>query len=186
MAVYDEKGLNVVRRHNCMSNVRIGSDGSIIRDGVIVENDGRTIIREDGTIESTRLGGSINASVRIPTVLTPPVSPLENTTNRNVSNTAVYNQAASTPNESENLRRIKEKEYDIRMQDSKIRAAVPKNMIIATIVLCILGAIGLYILFIPAIVTGILIIVGFSKKSGLEKEREKMYSELDELKGMSR
>ena len=51
MAVYDEKGLNVVRRHNCMSNVRIGSDGSIIRDGVIVENDGRTIIREDGTIE---------------------------------------------------------------------------------------------------------------------------------------
>ena len=112
--------------------------------------------------------------------------PLENTTNRNVSNTAVYNQAASTPNESENLRRIKEKEYDIRMQDSKIRAAVPKNMIIATIVLCIIGAIGLYILFIPAIVTGILIIVGFSKKSGLEKEREKMYSELDELKGRSR
>lgn len=184
MAVYDEKGLNVVRMHNCMSNVRIGSDGSIIRDGVIVESDGRTIIREDGTIESTGLGGSINASVRIPTVLTPPISPLENTTNRNVSNTAVYNQAASTP--SENWRRIKEKEYDIRMQDSKISAAVPKNMIIATIVLCILGAIGLYILFIPAIVTGILIIVGFSKKSGLEKEREKMYSELDELKGRSR
>lgn len=169
-----------------MSNVRIGPDGSIIKDDVVVESDGRTIIREDGTIESTSVGGNMNVPVRTPVIATPPVSPLENTTNRNVSNTVVHNPVVATPNEPGNLRKIKEKEYDIQMQDAKIRAAVPKNMIIATIVLCILGVMGLYFLFIPAIVTGILIVVGFSKKSELEAERETMYRELDALKSRSR
>lgn len=169
-----------------MSNVRIGPDGSIIKDDVVVESDGRTIIREDGTIESTSVGGNMNVPVRTPVIATPPVSPLENTTNRNVSNTVVHNPVVATPNESGNLRKIKEKEYDIQMQDAKIRAALPKNMIIATIVLCILGVMGLYFLFIPAIVTGIFIIVGFSKKSELEAERETMYRELDALKSRSR
>ncbi len=169
-----------------MSNVRIGPDGSIIKDDVVVESDGRTIIREDGTIESTSVGWSMNVPVRTPVIATPPVSPLENSTNRNVSNTVVHNSVVATPNESGNLRKIKEKEYDIQMQDAKIRAAVPKNMIIATIVLCILGIMGLYFLFIPAIVTGILIVVGFSKKNELEAERETMYRELDALQSRSR
>lgn len=169
-----------------MSNVRIGPDGSIIKDDVVVESDGRTIIREDGTIESTSVGGNMNVPVRTPVMATPPVSPLENTTNRNVSNTVVHNPVVATPNEPGNLRKIKEKEYDIQMQDAKIRAAVPKNMIIATVVLCILGVMGLYFLFIPAIVTGVFIIVGFSKKSELEAERDTMYRELDALKSRSR
>ncbi len=169
-----------------MSNVRIGPDGSIIKDNVVVESDGRTIIREDGTIESTSVGGSMSVPVRTPVIATPPVSPLENNTNRNVSNTVVHNSVVATSNEPGNLRKIKEKEYDIQMQDAKIRAAVPKNMIIATIVLCVLGIMGLYFLFIPAIVTGIMIVVGFSKKSELEAERETMYRELDALKSRSR
>lgn len=169
-----------------MSNVRIGPDGSIIKDDVVVESDGRTIIREDGTIESTSVGGNVNVPVRTPLIATPPVFPLENTMNRNVSDTVVHNPVVATSNEPGNLRKMKEKEYDIQMQDAKIRAAVPKNMIIATIVLCIFGVMGLYFLFIPAIVTGILIVVGFSKKSELEAEREKMYRELDALKSRSR
>jgi len=169
-----------------MSNVRIGPDGSIIKDDVVVESDGRTIIREDGTIESTSVGGNINIPVRTPVIATPPVSPLENNTNSNVSRATVQTTTVTTSNESGNLRKIKEKEYDIQMQDAKIRGAIPKNMIIATIVLCVLGIMGLYVLFIPAIVTGILIIVGFSKKSELEAERENMYRELDELKNRSR
>ena len=67
------------------------------------------------------------------------------------------------------------------MMDGRIKNAIPKSMIIATIVLCVLGAIGLYFLFIPAVVTGILIIVGFSKKSQLEAERAQMYEELQAL-----
>ena len=67
------------------------------------------------------------------------------------------------------------------MLDGHIKNVIPKSMIIATIILCVLGAIGLYFLFIPAIVTGILIVVGFSKKSALEMERAKMYEELQAL-----
>ena len=158
-----------------MSNVRIGPDGSIIKDDEIVESDGRTIIREDGTIESTSVGGSMAAPVRTSMIVTPPVSPLENSSNRNVLNSAAHHEASS-------LRMIREKEYDIQMQDAKIRAAVPTNMIIATIVLCILGIIGLYFLFAPAVVTGIMIFVGFSKKRELEEQRETMYRELEALK----
>lgn len=169
-----------------MSNVRIGPDGSIIKDDVVVESDGRTVIREDGTIESTSVGGSMAVPVRTPVVATPPVSPLENSTNRNVSSTVVQSSTPVAPNDSGNLRKIKEKEYDIQMQDAKIRAAVPKNMIIATIVLCVLGIMGLYFLFVPAIVTGIMIVVGFSKKSDLEAQRETMYRELDALKSRTR
>ncbi len=168
-----------------MSNVRIGPDGSIIKDDVVVESDGRTVIREDGTIESTSVGGNISAPVRSTHVATPPVSPLENST-RNISNSVVQSVVSSPPNNSGNNKKIKELEYDIQMQDARIRAAVPKNMIIATIVLCVLGLMGLYILFIPAIVTGILIIVGFSKKSELEEQKERMYREMDALRSRSR
>ena len=69
------------------------------------------------------------------------------------------------------------------MIDGRIRNAIPKSMVIATIALCIVGIIGeLYILFIPAIVTGIMIIKGFLKKSELEAERAKMYEGLQALK----
>lgn len=167
-----------------MSNVRIGPDGSIIKDDIVVESDGRTVIREDGTIESTSVGGSVNAPIRTPVVAMPPVSPLEGTAN-NISNNN-YSPVHSSQNTPVNTKAIKEKEYDIQMQEARIRGAVPKNMIVATIVLCILGVMGLYFLFIPAIVTGILIVVGFSKKSELEAQRDTMYRELDEMKSRSR
>ena len=34
-----------------MSNVRIGPDGSIIKDDVVIETDGRTVIREREDIQ---------------------------------------------------------------------------------------------------------------------------------------
>lgn len=173
-----------------MENVRIGADGSIIKDDVVVESEGRTIIREDGTIETTSVGGRSVSPVSTMAVNAPPVSPLERSGNRTTpasdSNPAYSD--SSTNNSSQqrgNIDRkaIKEKEYDIQMIDGRIRNAIPKSMVIATIALCIVGIIGeLYILFIPAIVTGIMIIKGYLKKSELEAERAKMYEGLQALK----
>ena len=171
-----------------MANVRIGPDGSIIKDDVVVESEGRTIIREDGTIETTSVGGHSAPPTRAPAFNAPPVSPFESNGNRSApvntqpsSNSTPPNSSGTQQRGSVDLKAIKEKEYDIQMMDGRIKNAIPKSMIIATIVLCILGAIGLYFLFIPAIVTGILIIVGFSKKSQLEAERAQMYEELQAM-----
>lgn len=171
-----------------MANVRIGPDGSIIKDDVVVESEGRTIIREDGTIETTSVGGHSAPPTRAPAFNAPPVSPLERNGNRSTPvNTQPSNNSTPATNSGSqqrggvDLKAIKEKEYDIQMMDGRIKNAIPKSMIIATIVLCVLGAIGLYFLFIPAVVTGILIIVGFSKKSQLEAERAQMYEELQAL-----
>lgn len=171
-----------------MANVRIGPDGSIIKDDVVVESEGRTIIREDGTIETTSVGGHSAPPTRAPAFNAPPVSPLERNESRStpVNTQPSNNSTPSTSSSSQqrggvDLKAIKEKEYDIQMMDGRIKNAIPKSMIIATIVLCVLGAIGLYFLFIPAVVTGILIIVGFSKKSQLEAERAQMYEELQAL-----
>lgn len=176
-----------------MANVRIGPDGSIIKDDVVVESDGRTIIREDGTIETTSVGGHSAPPVRVPVVTAPPVSPLERNGTRSTpvntqpsSNSSSSSDIGSQQRGSVDIKAIKEKEYDIQMMDGRIKNAIPKNMIIATIILCILGAFGLYFLFIPAIVTGIMVLVGFSKKSQLEEERARIYEELQELERGSR
>jgi len=172
-----------------MANVRIGPDGSIIKDDVVVESDGRTIIREDGTIETTSVGGHSAPPNRAPAFNAPPVSPLERNGSRNtpVNTQPPANSSPSTNDSSQqrnsiDLKAIKEKEYDIQMMDGRIKNAIPKSMIIATIILCILGIVGLYFLFIPAVVTGALIIVGVVKKGNLETERQRMYEELQELK----
>ncbi len=171
-----------------MANVRIGSDGSIIKDNVIVESDERTIIREDGTIETTSVGGYSAPPVRTSVVAVPPVSPLERNESNNLpvsteqsSDTSLSISSGFQQRDSINLKAIKEKEYDLQVVDGRIKNAIPKSMIIATIVLCILGSIGLYLLFIPAVVTGILVFVGFVNKGELETERARMYDELQEL-----
>lgn len=161
-----------------MSNVRIGPDGTILKDDQVVSSDNRTVIGEDGTIVSTSVGGS-SAPVHRGGYNAPPVSPLEG---RNRTNTeSVVSQSPQRQRASSQA--IREKEYDIQMMEGRIRNAFPKQWIIATIVLCVIGIMGLYFLFIPAVVTGIMIFVGFSKKSELEAERDSMIRTLDQMKG---
>lgn len=168
-----------------MANVRIGPDGSIIKDDVVIESDGRTVIREDGTIETTSVGGHVPPPNRGAAINTPPVSPLErggSSVSRPIFSEPSEDDSVVTRNATNvNPRAVKEKEYEIQRLDGRIKNAVPKSMIIATIVLCIVGLLGLYIMFIPAVVTGIIVIVGFSKKSDLEAERERLYEELNSL-----
>lgn len=172
-----------------MANVRIGPDGSIIKDDVVIETEGRTIIREDGTIETTSVGGHSATPNRPTTFNAPPVSPLERNGSRSApvniqpsGNSTSTSNSGTQPRGSYNLRTIKEKEYDIQMIDGRIKNSIPRSMIIATILMCILGTVGLYFFFIPALVTGIMIVVGFSKKKQLEAERNKMYEELQAMK----
>ena len=172
-----------------MANVRIGPDGSIIKDDVVVETEGRTIIREDGTIETTSVGRYSDTPNRATAFNSPPVSPLERNESRSTpvniqpsGNSASPSSSGTHPRGSFNLRTIKEKEYDIQMIDGRIKNSIPRSMIIVTILMCILGAVGMYIFFIPALVTGIMIIVGFSKKKQLEAKRNQMYEELQAMK----
>ena len=172
-----------------MANVRIGPDGSIIKDDAVVETEGRTIIREDGTIETTSVGGHSDIPNRATVFNAPPVSPLERNGSRSTpvniqpsDNSTSSSNSGTHPRGNFNLRTIKEKEYDIQMIDGRIKNSIPRSMIIVTIVMCILGAVGLYIFFIPALVTGIMIVVGLSKKKQLEAERNRMYEELQAMK----
>lgn len=169
-----------------MSNVRIGPDGSIIKDDEVISTGSGTVIRDDGTIETTNIGGNVVPPVRT-IVNTPPVSPFENQNNRQINNEIQQPSPSVTQVASAvSSRVIAEKEYDIQMIEGRIRNAMPKQWIIATCVLCILGVMGLYFMFLPAVVTGIMIIVGLSKKSELEMERERMVAELDNLRDRNR
>lgn len=161
-----------------MSNVRIGPDGTILKDDQVVSSDNRTIIGEDGTIVTTSVGSS-TAPVHRGGYNAPPSSPLEGRTRTNNESVVTHNpqrQSASTQS-------IREKEYDIQIIEGRIRNAFPKQWIIATIVLCVIALMGAYFLFIPAIGTGIMIFVGINKKSELEAERESMIRTLDQMKG---
>lgn len=169
-----------------MSNVRIGPDGSIIKDDEVISTGSGTVIRDDGTIETTNIGGNVLPPVRT-IVNTPPVSPLENQNNHRINNEIQEPSPSATQVPSAvSSRVIAEKEYDIQMIEGRIRNAMPKQWIIATCVLCILGVMGMYFMFLPAVVTGIMVIVGLSKKSELEMERERMVAELDNLRDRNR
>lgn len=169
-----------------MSNVRIGPDGSIIKDDEVISTGSGTVIRDDGTIETTNILGNVLPPVRT-IVNTPPVSPFENQNNHRINNEIQQPSLSATQVPSAvSSRVIAEKEYDIQMIEGRIRNAMPKQWIIATCVLCILGVMGLYFMFIPAVVTGIMVIVGLSKKSELEMERERMVAELDNLRDRNR
>lgn len=161
-----------------MSNVRIGSDGTILKDDQVVSSDNRTVIGDDGTIVSTSVGGSL-ASVHRGGYNAPPISPLEGRSRANTESVIIHTPQRQTASSQS----IKEKEYDIQMMEGRIRNAVPKKWIIATIVLCVVALMGLYFLFIPAIVTGIMIFVGYSKKSELEAKRDSMVRSLEQMKG---
>ena len=172
-----------------MANVRIGPDGTILKDDQVVSSDNRTVIGDDGTIVSTSVGGS-SAPVHRGGYNAPPVSPLEGRSRSTDSNSSMVQNSTPQSTNSQPINRqvasmqaVKEKEYDIQMIEGRIRNSIPTKWIIATIALCVVAFMGLYFLFIPAVVTGILVIVGFTKKSELEAERDHMISDLNNMKG---
>ncbi len=161
-----------------MANVRIGPDGTIWKDGQAVSGDSMTVIDEDGTIVSTPVGRTAAPVYRGGYYAQPPVSPLEDG-NGGGEGSAVTDQAgAGTPHTGT----LAEKEFDIQMMEARIRNSVPRGFIIATVILCILGLLGMYFLFIPAVITGIMAVVGFYKRSRLKAQRDVMAWELDEMR----
>lgn len=161
-----------------MVNVRTGPDGSIIKDNEVIETNSGTIIREDGTIEN--VGGGNSASVRR-SVMSPPVSPLEGRNNWTVNEQSYDVSVRQTQQNNSSGRTISELEYDIQIQEARVRGVFPKGAIIATCVLGLIALMGMYIMFIPAIVTGGMAVIGFMKRSELEAERVRMSNELANL-----
>lgn len=173
-----------------MAKIRIASDGSIIKDDVLVEsNKNKSNIREDGTIVRRDINNSNNSRAR--SVNSPPVSPLErvnvtNTTNRttNTSNNLNQTTIVNTSNSDNGLERksLKELEYDLLVLDARIRGAVPRSAVFATIFFIIFSFIGFYILFLPAMVTSLLIWAGMTKKKELETEKIKLMKQIEKKK----
>lgn len=163
-----------------MANVRIGPDGTILKDDQVVSTENRTVIGEDGTIVSTSVARSETPVYR-GGYNAPPVSPLEgNRTNTNSE--TVVSDASGSHAAANNSQAVREQEFAIQRMDGQIRNAFPKQWIIVTAILCILGAVGAYILFVPALGTAYLTYVGFKKKAELEAERNKMVFELEQLR----
>lgn len=161
-----------------MANVRIDPNGAILKDNQVVPSDNRTMIGDDGTIVSTSIGGSA-ATVYRGGYNAPPSSPLEGGSRRDLESAVTY----ASQSQAVGFEAIREKEYDIQMMEGRIKNAFPKKWMIVTIALCVIAVTGLYYLFIPAIVTGIMVFAGIGKKRELEAERDLMVRALEQMKG---
>lgn len=171
-----------------MANVKIGPDGSIIKDDEIISVGNGTLIRDDGTIESTNIGGH-SESLVTHTLNSPPVSPLESGSRHEddiANGNGNMSERRNNGGAPVSQKVISEKEYDLEIQEGRIRNAFPKQWITTTVVLCVLGVMGLYFLFIPAVFTSIMVALNLHKKAELEAERNRMQVELYTLKDRNR
>lgn len=167
--------------------IRIGDDGTIINGDQIISSSG-TVIRDDGTIESSNIG---NNSFQQRTYIShdAPVSPLENgssqhtTINEGNSNTNVQlEQREST----ELTRSVADLEYDIIVAEGHAKGAIPKKSIIILIIMLISGLIIHPIFLIGTAIAGVLVFIGFYKKSSFEEEIRRLKSEIETIKRQQR
>lgn len=146
-----------------MSEIKIGSDGSVIKDNVPLKtNEG--VISSDGTIV-----GTDDTTPARPVVSRPPVSPLR-TSNPN--------------NDPGNQTALQEKEYDLQVIEGRIKHAVSIPAVVATIVLLIIGiaSADFRILLFIAAITGFFAVRSFLKRIELQKEKDKLVAEIETMR----
>lgn len=168
--------------------IRIDEDGTIINGDEQITSSG-TIIREDGTIESSNIG-AVPAPQRRYISLEAPVSPLENGGSR--SNQATTQEPVSNPSpdasstyqrgSNPNAKSIADLEYDLMIAEGHIKGAVSMTPIIMCIVAILIGIIIHPVFFIGAIVAAGMIFTQFSKKSTYEAEAQKIRNDIENLK----
>lgn len=163
--------------------IRIGEDGTIINGDQVISSSG-TVIRDDGTIESSNIASS-SAPQRIYVSHAAPVSPLENGGNR-------QNQTSEAPQvqiiqperrgSTATTKSIADLEYDLMVAEGHVRGSVPKTPLIVAVIM-LLCSIAIHPVFlIGTAIAGIMVFMGFSKKSTHEEEVQRLKSEIDSLR----
>lgn len=162
--------------------IRIGEDGTIINGDQVISSSG-TVIRDDGTIESSNIASS-PAPQRSYVSHAAPVSPLENGANRQNQTSEAPQIPVVQPERrvSATTKNIADLEYDLMVAEGHVRGSVPKTPLIVAVILLLCGIALHPVFLIGTAVAGVMVFVGFSKKSAHEEEVQRLKNEIESLK----
>lgn len=167
--------------------IRIGEDGAIINGDEIISSSG-TIIREDGTIESTNIAGAVPQPQRPRISHAAPVSPLENRVAAGTTQTASPQEvstAASRESAGATSKKLADLEYDLMVVEGRAKGAIQRGPIVALIVTILLGF-AFPPLFIGTAIAGYMLYSNNQKKINYEAEAQRIRDEISVLKKQGR
>ena len=167
--------------------IRIGEDGTIINDDQVISSSG-TIIRDDGTIESSNIASS-PAPQRGYVSHAAPVSPLESGGNRQSQMSEEPQVPVAQPEHrisTATIKSIADLEYDLMVAEGHVRGSVPKTPIIVVVIMLICSIAIHPVFLIGTAIAGIMVFMGFSKKSTHEEEVQRLKNEIESLKRQRR
>lgn len=163
--------------------IRIGEDGTIINGDEVISDSG-TIIRDDGTIESSNIGAGPAPQQRYVN-LEAPVSPFENGGGvRTVTNPEpVQTVPASEPRRTnQHTKSIADLEYDLMVAEGHVKGATNMTPLIIGVISIILGLLLHPILLIGVVIAGGMFYTQYTKKSNYEAEAQRIRNEISKLK----
>ena len=167
--------------------IRIGEDGTIINGDQVISSSG-TVIRDDGTIESSNIASS-PAPQRNYVSHAAPVSPLENGGNRQSQTSEAPQVPVARPDRrvsTATTKSIADLEYDLMVAEGHVRGSVPKTPLIVAVIMLLCGIAIHPVFLIGTAIAGIMVFMGFSKKSTHEEEVQRLKNEIESLKRQQR
>lgn len=167
--------------------IRIGEDGTIINGDQVISSSG-TVIRDDGTIESSNIASS-PVPQRNYVSHAAPVSPLENGGNRQNQTSEASQVPVAQPDRrvsTATTKSIADLEYDLMVAEGHVRGSVPKTPLIVAVIMLLCGIAIHPVFLIGTAIAGIMVFVGFSKKSTHEEEVQRLKNEIESLKQQQR
>lgn len=167
--------------------IRISEDGTIINGDQVISNSG-TVIRDDGTIESSNIASS-PAPQRGYVSHAAPVSPLESGGNRQSQTSEAPQVSVAQPERrvsAATTKSIADLEYDLMVAEGHVRGSVPKTPLIVAVIMLLCGIAIHPVFFIGTAIAGIMVFMGFSKKSTYEEEVQRLKNEIESLKRQRR
>ena len=167
--------------------IRIGEDGTIINGDQVISSSG-TVIRDDGTIESSNIASS-PAPQRNYVSHAAPVSPLENGGSRQSQTSEAPQVPAAQPDRrvsTATTKSIADLEYDLMVAEGHVRGSVPKTPLIVAVIMLLCGIAIHPIFLIGTAIAGIMVFMGFSQKSTHEEEVQRLKNEIESLKRQQR
>lgn len=167
--------------------IRIGEDGTIINGDQVISSSG-TVIRDDGTIESSNIASS-PALQRTYVSHAAPVSPLENGGNHQSQTSETPQTPVIQPERrvsTATTKSIADLEYDLMVAEGHVKGSVSKTPLIVAVIMLLCGIAIHPVFLIGTAIAGIMVFMGFSKKSTHEEEVQRLKNEIESLKRQQR
>lgn len=162
--------------------IRIGEDGAIINGDEVISSNG-TVIREDGTIESSSISGSA-LQPHPPVLRAAPVSPLERQVGSAQSTISPQEQSELTSPRQRSVahsKTVADLEYDLMVAEGHAKGSVRQGPIVALIITLLLGFV-FPLLFIGAAVAGYMIYSDYQQKKNYEAEAQRIRDKISSFK----